>query len=1646
MSDGYNSSPVPFTNKGLVQKQDPSQLAPGQYYQMDNAWSQQEGALVARTGHQQLSPSPGLASPIRSLSKLNLAGADSANPRYLGSGTSIYRALPSGSYTPTSVFSGLTADARWTAMQYNAGTSGTPSLFFGTQDAALRDTRAGTPYTTLQKWGVDPPPIPVSAVLNIPLTPADVDAFVIQIPAPDSLPRFVTSAGATPESDASGFKHFTAISAGIGYNTFTPDPAGPTNGVNGVYAQMLLKLTDVLTLTSVSVAGAVVTYHYAPYTTGFFLPVGQTILIAGMTGANNGTFTVTGQVVNTSFTVAHVAQSPETHAGTATCQTETIVVSTVTATTFTAVTHIPHVAGSTTANGTQLIDDSLNNDAGSGSLPPWFVTISGLSINASFSGTAANGYSSDDPFHIGLRCTNISDITQIEIRIVPNSNSSFPTNYYFFDVIPATAMTASPADDNPAWLEMNIPKNSFKKAGSAGTGAWTWQNINQVIIVVNSQTAIGSVGASNMYFIGGGGLNSSAAGTLPYDWLYIYRNPTTGAVGNPCPVMATANLPPPITNGQVTLTLTGTVQAATIANGIGEISGPGSIKIYRRGGTFADGLYRRVGYAANPGGDGTNGATVTFVDNASDASLDQAETIEFDNDPPVPSSLPVALTASIIGFLPQGGGSGNTQNTPNTISRLQLDTLPTNFNAVTIASTITVGSTVQVGFGTTFELCIVTFATFGGGFAFIECFLQNTHSITSLDPSETVEVDTALRGNCNLVHQDFDCLFLAGDTNNPATLYQSKVGRPEAFPVINLISNFAQQINVGSPSNPINGITSIGPGELVCLNLDNIFIVQVWAGQMQIPIQAPATRGLYSKWCWCKGDNRIWYLGYDGIYTWAGGQSQKVSEQIDYLFKNQTVNGIAPIDMSQASLFSFAYAENVLFISVVIKGSNIYRRLRYETLYNRWTIDTIYDNLGGVYGIGSMFTEPDTGNFLLGITNVVPKSYLWLCDFFSTTDGWTSVITDGIPINYTIWRYWPLGDFGDDFQVGEIALEMANNSDSVAARLYYNYSTSITQTITISSGTTATRGRFIQAVNSGTPQVAYSFGLALVGSTGTTATPVAFYTLDLRALKLEQVTTGPTLDWDDLGYPYDKFLQDVTIQYDTGGQSVVVSLDTVNGITGNTQNLAVATYTLSGSQRSQQVYAVPDQTVAKLVRFRPAFASTKFKWWKYSFRKIEYPPDVVVSTPWEDDGYLLPKYAQEIMLEVDTANQIVPVQIQADGTTIQTVNVQTTTTDRHRNITLNPTSAGTSTSGKQWRILVNTAAIPAGGKFQLFQAKWQFQKADAGPVGHTFDYDDLGWPFDKLLQTVTIEFDTFSGGSFVVNMDTLTGIDGNTLTVDAQQFTLPAPSGSSGRGKKTFAITANTIVKMVRLYPVSDTVGSKQWSYKFNKVDYPADTVLSTDWNNSGYGCDKTFKVLTLQIDTGGVACSVQFQVDGSTPSGCTFSVNTTSNTRDVILTIPSNVTGKQWRLLTTPGNGGKAQLFGVQPQFEKQPCAITHFDSLMQVWGSEGYKGIWQIWVDYQSAVTLTLKIYRDGDVLFYTKTLPAQTSRNVFRFYLPTLNGSQLNKSISYQVLIDASDNTTPFQMYRDGSRVEIRQFSTNQRSSFDQKIIWELIPLEA
>ncbi len=788
-----------------------------------------------------------------------------------------------------------------------------------------------------------------------------------------------------------------------------------------------------------------------------------------------------------------------------------------------------------------------------------------------------------------------------------------------------------------------------------------------------------------------------------YNYVYTFRNPITGQESNPSFPIIDANLAHPDATGeQLTLTLIGLSPEESTDNVYDlQIAGQTrNLVLYRAGGSFSDGYYRRVAVLTLPA---VAGEEFTFVDNVADADIASNPTAEFDNDRPVTAALPTGFSATIssqTNLYQMGGGY------PRKVE-LAIDIEQGLYTGGDLEIVLYPGTVVRVGSGTDHEeSCVVGSITSRAyPYSFITVF-QQAHA-----DGETIETSSRANTPCRFSALAFNSLFLAGDNNNPNVLYKSKTGRPESFPAVKNESDGSPgSIEVGSPSNPIMNLTEMG-GYLLVMCKSKIYVVQVYNGAMQEPFETKAQRGLFASYAWCKADNEIYYLAYDGIYAFSGGQSIKKSEQIDQIFKGEFANGFYPISLGttiDANGFSdldkilFWYEKNDVFVNYVDTEGTA-RRLRYSTIYDRWDTEDVHAD--------AVLLEPDTGHLIFtqsdGAAATINHDNTPVSPTIpDTTDGWTAAThDDGAAIAWEAWLGWMfMGQPAMQKQFGDMVLELENPDNDVTVEVYYDFSETVVETFTVVAEPTKGRYRIPLPLNCGLGYEAYAISVRL---TGTSSQPTSLYTLTFHYLTLEEIQRGRASDWDNLGYPHDKRLTQLSLSHDVAGTDVTLNLDVMYGISGNTQALAVQTFTLSndawttatGPVRARPSFPINLDKPVKLVRLRPTTTAHDFKNWTYDFEFLRYPPDKVLFTEWDNLGYPCDKLLRELILEIDTGDVACRVDVQADGLTKRSIQVKTTWDSRHLIITLNK-PGDEEIIGKQFRLVM----VPGtGGKSQYFR-------------------------------------------------------------------------------------------------------------------------------------------------------------------------------------------------------------------------------------------------------------------------------------------------------------------------------------------------------
>lgn len=932
-----------------------------------------------------------------------------------------------------------------------------------------------------------------------------------------------------------------------------------------------------------------------------------------------------------------------------------------------------------------------------------------------------------------------------------------------------------------------------------------------------------------------------------------------------------------------------------------------SIRIYRRGGLLYD-TWRLVGQIANPGA----GVTATFRDNMADADLLFQQQLELDNDAPVTSTVSIPIV-------------GKMKSTAMT------DTSP---GRQTVAITAMVsGSLAQVRPGSTMhffygnEIEDVTVEAVDVGANTITAYFQFPH-IIGLNGADW-EIDAVAGQPCHLAITYGQFIVVAGDPNNPHLLYRSKGGRPEAFPVVPA-DNSVSSIACGTPANPVMGLANFR-GTIVSLNRHSMFETVINQGSFVTPAQV-ANRGVVGKRAWCQTDNEIWFLSNDGVWSWDGGACRKRSEAIDPLFHGVGVDGLEPLDPSTWEFCVLESRRGQVYL--IYQGVSDTHEIVCEPMFNdRWRLygDTTRD-----IPLHDLYVEPDTQNMIecgfsvedgnkvivaAGDQNTVSGGLNYASDYYADDP-----LTQGDPIPFEVLLPWfDLGAPAVAKLFEEILLEITETGSVFGkAQIFVDVLTDFSETaVDTMQIFVPLVGRTLVSVlpqpDAGPPVASYgrearAFSLRIYGF----AYParISFWSLTIRYQPTGELTAGGSMDWMDLGYQHDKKLYQLILEFDVAGTNRTVEMDVLSGREGNVYTPRVQAFVLSnpvilGSGRALKSFPVNDSVgPVKMIRLRPVPDSetvapiVQFKIQRVECEKEQYPPDVVSFTEWTTKGYEYQTFCNQVTVDVNTHGQAIIVQLQSDGATVFTFTVTTTEFDRQRRITV-PTNI----TGYQWRLYVDLTqanlAPGSTGMFQLWGHSLKLQQADKGEVGHTFDWDELGHPWDKYLQTLTIEWDATGGADVTLRLDTLGGINGQVYTPAVDTFVL-----TGGRGRRVFPLNPDVIAKMVRVYPVPGPIPVlfKQWKYFFEKLDFPADIWRSTPWKHAEDPNDENPSWLWIDADTQGVPAAVQLRNEDGVVMA--FTHTGTLNDRKRNYPIPVDIFAKQWRLIIAEGPGGKFQLF----------------------------------------------------------------------------------------------------------------------------------------
>lgn len=614
------------------------------------------------------------------------------------------------------------------------------------------------------------------------------------------------------------------------------------------------------------------------------------------------------------------------------------------------------------------------------------------------------------------------------------------------------------------WSRIQIRRGEFQPVGLAGSPGHTWADVVRFSFNIKTNENGGvTINFDDLYLFGGYG--PDVFGGIGYDYRYIGYNADDGTKSNPSPIIIQDNLVYP-ERQPIMLTWAALTDPQWT-----------HYRIYRRGGTLSTTWYM---IAELPIG------TLSYTDVIDDSTALGGEQIEIDNDPPVTSALPMQVITTLGTVVSAGLTQVVTPGSMTNIFANQIITVEPNTpneEQVVVQSITTTQFT---------------------------AFFQYAH-----DSTVVIKAFSRIGQNCNLGTIAFDTAWLAGDPNNPNTLYYSKRFRPQSFP-----PEFS--IEIGVPSDPITAVIFYRNVLYVGTESTWYQILGAETSNASPPIPYPtgSRHGLRASFGWAIGEGMLMFQSDDGIYNFTGMQAVWMSEPIDWIWKGKALGPVVPLDTTRKQDTITAFFNNEFFFSYVGTDGNRHRAI-FHAGYKRWRNDDapansmiVEDDIPDlVYGdTAGMIYIDRTGNYLSnGWVNGVLNSGAMVINLQ------TGSFDLGLPKNDKVWN-----EFTVDINTGGVALTLTlifNNGD-------------LPQLPDIVLGTVNShvRDQFQFNINSGKGIAARTVCLKISGALGSD-TAINFYQVHIRAFVEAEYRESYDSYWADLGEESWKFVKQFFVEY-----------------------------------------------------------------------------------------------------------------------------------------------------------------------------------------------------------------------------------------------------------------------------------------------------------------------------------------------------------------------------------------------------------------------------------------------------------------------------------------------------------------------------------
>jgi hypothetical protein len=621
----------------------------------------------------------------------------------------------------------------------------------------------------------------------------------------------------------------------------------------------------------------------------------------------------------------------------------------------------------------------------------------------------------------------------------------------------------------PGWTPILLQLSDFSGAGGADFNDPTmnWQHVTTYTITIVTGAGIGgtsfpiTVKDASLILFGGAGPDSFAG--VSYDYMVTLFNINDYTESNP--TMEMTDVDPPFNTNRV-LPRRQPIALSWVNSNVDTQAT--HWRVYRRGGSMADNFRRidQIPITAATGG------TESYRDLWSDLDIQEADTINFENDVPVTSSLQIPLNNLIETAI------ATTNQVATVVFSSPYNTAQAGFSqSIFVAQQVNIGNVLADNFETVIVLSVITAGAEITGFT---AFVQNTHAA-----GEPLEATAKYGQPLNIIAVAYDQGWYAGDPNNPSNIYWTPKGNIQA------VSSAAYE-PVNNSGDPVTAIVGTA-ANLYVSTLQRWWSVSPGATAGASPTISPTMvdHGCVGPQAWTLKDGTVFYLAVDGLRTFRGGGGQYISEIIEFVFQGV---GPTPIMQADPSQFSSARASwwNKLVIFSYVGVDRNRHRVILDVEGKRFRTDQL--------DAQSMYLEEDTGTLVWGdsqgLVHLDRQNVAY-------DEGSVGGVVTQIPITFTLRT--PFSDQGapqTQKNYGEFTLDANTNGNPVTVELSFNDNEFIE---IIGTVTTTERQKVNLSLNSGAGFQAYKVSMLLIGS-GTSR--VYLYQAKIRHLLLGETRTS----------------------------------------------------------------------------------------------------------------------------------------------------------------------------------------------------------------------------------------------------------------------------------------------------------------------------------------------------------------------------------------------------------------------------------------------------------------------------------------------------------------------------------------------------------